>query len=128
LVGVSLVLLAFFAGVGLAILAGIKVNITIAWTLPFIILGLGVDDVYIVLMSLKKQAGYKEEHFVKAMKDVVTPVTMTSLVNASMFAVMNSEFVACSVSTSSKFNAIISSFFLIFALCYQQFPTSPPSI
>jgi hypothetical protein len=30
-------------------LTGIKINVTIAWTLPFIILGLGVDDMYIVL-------------------------------------------------------------------------------
>jgi hypothetical protein len=89
LVGVGLVLLAFFASIGLAILIGIKVNVTIAWTLPFIILGLGVDDVYIVLMALKKQKGYREQNFIKAMKEVAVPVTMTSLVNCSMFAVMN---------------------------------------
>lgn len=38
LVGVALVVLSYFSAVGLAILAGIKVNITIAWTLPFVIL------------------------------------------------------------------------------------------
>jgi hypothetical protein len=89
LIGVGLVLLAFFASIGLAILIGIKVNVTSAWTLPFIILGLGVDDVYIVLMALKKQKGYREQNFIKAMKEVAVPVTMTSLVNCSMFAVMN---------------------------------------
>lgn len=36
LIGVLLVILAFFASVGLGILIGIKVNLTIAWTLPFI--------------------------------------------------------------------------------------------
>jgi predicted exporter len=95
LVGVGLVLLAFFAAIGLAILIGIKVNVTIAWTLPFIILGLGVDDVYIVLMALKKQKGYREQNFIKAMKEVAVPVTMTSLVNCSMFAVMNLSDVSC---------------------------------
>jgi hypothetical protein len=84
LVGVALVLLAFFASVGFAILIGIKINVTIAWTLPFIILGLGVDDVYIVLMALKKQKGYREQNFIKAMKEVAVPVSMTSLVNVSM--------------------------------------------
>lgn len=44
LVGVALVCLAFFAAVGFAILIGTKISITIAWTLPFVILGLGVDD------------------------------------------------------------------------------------
>jgi hypothetical protein len=84
LVGVALVLLAFFASIGFAILIGIKINVTIAWTLPFIILGLGVDDVYIVLMALKKQKGYRKQNFIKAMKEVAVPVSMTSLVNASM--------------------------------------------
>ena len=44
LVGVALVVLAFFSAIGFAILIGEKVSVTIAWTLPFIILGLGVDD------------------------------------------------------------------------------------
>jgi hypothetical protein len=38
LVGVGLVLLAFFAAIGFGLLVGIKINITIAWTLPFIML------------------------------------------------------------------------------------------
>lgn len=44
LVGVSLVVLAYFAGLGFAILIGNKISVAIAWTLPFILLGLGVDD------------------------------------------------------------------------------------
>jgi hypothetical protein len=44
LVGVSLVVLAYFAGLGFAILIGNKISVAIAWTLPFIMLGLGVDD------------------------------------------------------------------------------------
>jgi hypothetical protein len=38
LVGVGLVNLAFFAAIGFGLLVGIKINITIAWTLPFIML------------------------------------------------------------------------------------------
>ena len=89
LFGVGLVLASFFGALGLGILIGIKVNVNIAWTLPFIILGLGVDDMYIVMLSIKKQKDYSAESFLKGMKEVVIPVTMTSLVNASMFAIMN---------------------------------------
>lgn len=38
LVGFSLVLISFFGALGLGILLGIKININIAWTLPFIIM------------------------------------------------------------------------------------------
>jgi hypothetical protein len=89
LIGVGLVILSFFAALGFGILCGIKVNVNIAWTLPFIILGLGIDDMYIVLLSLKRQRNFSEENFIAVMKEVVVPVTMTSLVNATMFAVMN---------------------------------------
>jgi predicted RND superfamily exporter protein len=44
LLGVSLVVIAFFGALGFALLIGVKISVTIAWTLPFIILGLGVDD------------------------------------------------------------------------------------
>jgi hypothetical protein len=44
---------------------------------------------YIVLMALKKQQGYGKEEFIRALHDVIVPVSMTSLVNASMFAIMN---------------------------------------
>lgn len=39
LIGVSLVVLSFFAALGFGIICGIKINVNIAWTLPFIILG-----------------------------------------------------------------------------------------
>jgi hypothetical protein len=51
--------------------------------------GLGVDDMYIVLIALKKQQGYGKEEFIRALQDVIVPISMTSLVNASMFAIMN---------------------------------------
>ena len=60
LIGVILVVLAYFAAVGFAVLVGVKISVAMAWTLPFIMIGLGVDDMYIVLQSLKKQGGYTE--------------------------------------------------------------------
>jgi hypothetical protein len=44
---------------------------------------------YIVLIALKKQQGYGKEDFIRALQDVIVPISMTSLVNASMFAIMN---------------------------------------
>ena len=61
---VGIVVLAYFAGVGFSIVLGQKITATIAWTLPFIILGLGVDDMYIILHSIKKQSGYTEGYAV----------------------------------------------------------------
>ena len=52
LVGVALVVLAYFAAVGFAILVGNKISVTIAWTLPFIIIGLGVDDMVRVFVLI----------------------------------------------------------------------------
>jgi len=88
LFGVGLVVLSFFAALGFGLMIGIKINVNIAWTLPFVIIGLGVDDMYIVLLSLKERTGYTRVDFISAMKEVIIPVTMTSLVNASMFAIM----------------------------------------
>eukprot|EP00957_Ditylum_brightwellii_P081688 6214591-Ditylum_brightwellii.AAC.1 len=89
IVGVSLVIIAFFGALGTAILSGIKLNVGISWTLPFIIIGLGVDDMYIVLLALKGNRSYTRSDFIATMKHVVVPVSMTSMVNFCMFSVMN---------------------------------------
>jgi len=119
--GVALVVVAFFGSLGLAIMLGIKININIAWTLPFIIIGLGVDDMYIVLLALKKQRDYEKENFIDAMKEVIVPVTMTSLVNASMFAVMN--FIDIGVVYKTAQAALIAVIFLYLTiiLCFPAY-------
>ena len=76
LLGVFLVMLAFFASVGLGVLIGIKINLTIAWTLPFVILGLGVDNLYIVLLSMQKQRDYSDESFFRGMKEVLVSCSL----------------------------------------------------
>ena len=43
---------------------------------------------YMVLFAVRAQEGYSVDHFLDAMKEVFVPVTMTSLVNAGMFALM----------------------------------------
>lgn len=39
-------------------------------------------------MAIKGQGGFGERDYLRAMKEVVVPVTMTSLVNAAMFGLM----------------------------------------
>jgi len=52
-------------------------------------LGLGVDDMYILILSLNEQKGNSKQHFVAAMKEIYIPITMTSVINAGMFAIIN---------------------------------------
>ena len=123
LIGVGLVVLAYFGAIGFALLIGVKINVTIAWTLPFVILGIGVDDTYIVLQAIKKQEGYTVSHFLKAMKEVIVPVTMTSIVNASMFAILNiSDIPAVYITAQIAVYCIIALFcgvvFCFPAYCY----------
>jgi hypothetical protein len=44
---------------------------------------------YIILFALKKQRGFSKRHFLKALKEVIVPVTMTSVVNVCMFAILS---------------------------------------
>lgn len=121
LVGITLVILSFFSSVGLGILLGIKVNINIAWTLPFIMLGLGVDDMYIILLSLKKQGGNTKKDFLAGMDEVIVPVTMTSTVNACMFGVMQLVDIPAVFKTAQV--ALISVIFLYLTImfCYPAY-------
>lgn len=80
---------------------------------------------YIVLLALKKRAGYSKRDFITAMKEVIVPVTMTSLVNASMFAVMNITDIQAIYKTANV--ALISVIFLYLTIilcfpsyCYQD--------
>lgn len=118
-IGVALAILGFFAAMGLAILVGIKMNVSIGWTLPFIVIGIGVDDMYIILLALKRRGGYSENDFVGTMKDVLVPVSMTSIVNASMFAVMNISDIPAVYKTAQV--AVISVCFL-YAMIIFCFP------
>lgn len=67
LVGVALVCLAFFAAIGFSILIGTKISITIAWTLPFVILGLGVDD---MVSSCQNQCSDKRHRYMLLLMSV----------------------------------------------------------
>jgi hypothetical protein len=71
---------------------------------------------YIVLIALKKQQGYKSQDFCRALKEVLVPVSMTSMVNASMFAVMNISDIPAIYRTAQV--ALISVIFLYLTIIF----------
>lgn len=115
-VGIVIVILSFVASLGTAVLIGIKINVNMAWTLPFIMIGLGVDDMYIVLNAMKTRRGNEKEDFVEAMNEIISPVTMTSVINASMFAVMQIIDIGAIYMTSQV--AIISVVYLYLSIIF----------
>lgn len=78
--------------------------------------GLGVDDMYIILLALRKQRGYSLQDFVAAMQEVIVPVTMTSVVNACMFAIMNINDIPAVYLTAQV--ALISVIFLYLTIVF----------
>ena len=58
--------------------------------LPFIIIGIDIDDMFMLALSSQILAGGSTPSaFAHALASVAVPVTMTSLVNAAMFAIMS---------------------------------------
>ena len=82
------------------------------------IIGLGVDDVYIILLALKKQNGYSLQHWMNAMGEIVVPVTMTSLVNASMFAILNISDIPAIYLTSQVACYCVMALYLSVIFCF----------
>lgn len=119
--GVCLVIISFFGALGVAILAGIKLNITIGWTLPFIFIGLGVDDMYIISMALKDRNGYDDMNLVGAMQEVLVPLTMTSLVNFCMFALMNISDIPAIYKTAQAAMIAVAFLWVTITFCFPAF-------
>lgn len=74
-----------------------------------------------MLLSLKKQRAYSREHFIQAMKEVVVPVTMTSVVNASMFAVMNVVSIPAVYLTAQAALIAVVFLYLTVIFCYPAY-------
>lgn len=94
--GVMYAVAAFLASMAIMILQRIPMQLTTMWTLPFLMVGLGVDDTYVIMLSLLQNGGDTFAGYLQAFKRVMIPVTMTSLVNAGMFAMtITSSLPAC---------------------------------
>ena len=70
----------------------------------------------IVLLSLKGRSGYSRVDFISAMKEVIIPVTMTSVVNGSMFAIMTLVKIPAVYKTAQM--ALISVVFLYLTILF----------
>jgi predicted RND superfamily exporter protein len=73
------------------------------------------------LLSIKKAGGYTEEHWQNAMKEVVIPVTMTSLVNVSMFAVLNVSDIPAVYLTAQVACYCVIALFLSVMFCFPAY-------
>ena len=94
LLGFLCVCVANLAAYGLIALAGYKFNHAMLHALPFIALGLGVDDLFLLLHAfrttmLEYEGGRAELLVALSMMEAGSSVTITSLCNAGVF------FVAC---------------------------------
>eukprot|EP01048_Picozoa_sp_COSAG05_P006283 COSAG05_NODE_401_length_10253_cov_23.087453_6_plen_1145_part_00 len=91
--GVGIAILGFLSALGFASMIDIKWNVITLWTLPFLLVGIGVDDMFIIHLAVhsawseNKHKGSKQV-LGDALADVLVPVTLTSLTNFCMFWVM----------------------------------------
>jgi Sterol-sensing domain of SREBP cleavage-activation len=76
---------------------------------------------FVLSKSLKKEGGYTEEHFVRGMKECFVPVTMTSLVNATMFGVMNISDVPAVYLTARVALIAVCFLYLAIIFCFSAF-------
>mmetsp|Transcript_77815 Transcript_77815/g.220541 ORF Transcript_77815/g.220541 Transcript_77815/m.220541 type:complete len:1225 (+) Transcript_77815:141-3815(+) len=88
LCGALFSVVAFCGALGVVVLTGSKLMFTSVWTLPFLLVGLGVDDMYVMLTTLVQEGGDTPSGFFKAMRGCLVPVTMTSFTNAGMFGML----------------------------------------
>jgi len=88
--GSLLALLGCFAALGLSALLDISFNVVHMWIIPFIIVGIGIDDMFMLTLSaeLADSSQNPARSFIEGFSKVASPITMTSLVNASMFAIL----------------------------------------
>jgi len=89
-IGSLLAALGCYGGLGLGIVLGLKVDVVNLWTIPFLMVGVGVDDMYILVLAEEdlSHVADLEERFLTAFSNVGFPITMTSLVNAGMFLML----------------------------------------
>jgi len=87
LIGVIFILASIGAGLGATLLWGSKLNILQMWTLPFLFLGIGCDDMFLLISGYQSSLETNDDLH-KTYWGLFTPITMTSSVNITGFALM----------------------------------------
>jgi len=90
--GVVATILALGGGMGFFALFH-KWNVALVWTVPFLLVGIGIDDMYIMSLAAphlppKVEGAEVDMYFIRKYEDVAVPMTMTSITLVSMFAIM----------------------------------------
>jgi hypothetical protein len=86
--GVLVVALGVGGGLGLACYAGIPLNATSTQVLPFLLLGLGVDDMFVIAHNIDEDFDTDVPVLIGQLMAVVGPsITLTSGVNAIAFSI-----------------------------------------
>jgi hypothetical protein len=87
-VGVLVVALGVGGGLGLACYVGIPLNATSTQVLPFLLLGLGVDDMFVIAHNIDEDFDVEIPVLIGQLMAVVGPsITLTSGTNAIAFAI-----------------------------------------
>eukprot|EP00930_Biecheleria_cincta_P035013 TRINITY_DN24123_c0_g1_i1.p1 TRINITY_DN24123_c0_g1~~TRINITY_DN24123_c0_g1_i1.p1 ORF type:complete len:1203 (-),score=150.86 TRINITY_DN24123_c0_g1_i1:144-3752(-) len=86
-VGAVLVIIGVVASIGMLAFFNIKMNVSMSYTMPFIMVGILCDDMYMLILSVDTtDAGLSpDQRFLKAMRSVGVPITVTSVVNFGVF-------------------------------------------
>ena len=75
-----MVILSISMSLGVGALAGIKATLIITEVIPFLVLAIGVDNIYILVETFESiQAASVDEQIIETMKRVGSSVTMASL-------------------------------------------------
>jgi len=85
--GAVLVIIGVVASIGMLAFCNIKMNLSMSYTMPFIMVGILCDDMYMLILSVDATdaALTPERRFVQAMRSVGVPITVTSAVNFGVF-------------------------------------------
>lgn len=87
--GTASLCLCVFGSFGLTAMCGAKLNAVHFWTLPFLLLGIGIDDMFLVSNAAATSlAETPVKRLEAAISEIWSPVTMTSLMNVICFSIM----------------------------------------
>jgi len=105
--GVLLVLLSVAASIGLGSLMNITLSPNVIQVLPFIALGFGVDDMFVLLFSFRYREGLKiEEMIAETTRIAGSSVALTSLANLVGFSI-GTTMVLPDVARFASYGAIV---------------------